>query len=90
MFLQQKIPARVVPEDMPSSGDITLVFHPHTVVKGSYMISDYDGRVSVNGWNKLINKKMNLKIEDNMLLFLYLGNSGGFLFVYKVPTLRAR
>jgi hypothetical protein len=39
-----------------------LVCHPKTVVKGSYMISNNNGRASVNGWKEFINKNPNLKI----------------------------
>lgn len=87
--LQQKIIARVVPEDMSSSGDITLVCHPNTVVKSSYTISYDDGRLCVNGWKEFISKIPSLKIEDKVLFLLYIGNSGTFLFVSYVPTLPA-
>ena len=73
MFLQQKIPACFVPVDMSSYGDIKLVCHPETVVKGSYMISEDDKRVSVNGWKEFMNKNPNLEIGDKMLFLLYLG-----------------
>ena len=89
MVLQQKIPAYFVPLDMLSSGDIILVCHPEIVVTGSYMISEDDKRVSVNGWKEFMNKNRNLAIGDKMLFLLYLGKSGAFLFVYYVPTLSA-
>jgi hypothetical protein len=74
---------------MLSFGDITLVCHPNTVVKGSYTISDDDGRASVNGWREFINKNPGLKIKDKPLFFLNRGKSGAFLFVAYVPTLPA-
>jgi hypothetical protein len=55
-------PAHVVPKDMSLSGDITLVCHPNTVVKGSYAISNHDGHARMNGWRELINKNPSLKI----------------------------
>jgi hypothetical protein len=58
-----------------------LIYHPKIVVKGSYMISNNDGRASMNGWKKFINNNPNLKIRDKLLFFLNLGMSGAFLFV---------
>ena len=87
--LQQKIIACVVPEDMSSSGDITLVCHPNTMVKSLYTILHDDGRLCVNGWKEFISKIPTLKIEDKVLFLLYIGNLGTFHFVSYVPTMSA-
>ena len=86
MFLQQNISSIVVPEGLPLSGDITLVWHPNIVFRGSYAISE-DGGVSMTGWNTLVNRNTFLEIEDKLLLFLHIGSSGLFLFWFYVPIM---
>ena len=87
MFLQQKIPSIVVPEGLPLSGDLTLVWHPNIVLRGSYAISK-DG-VSVSGWNTLLKMNTFLEVEDKLLLFLHIGSSELFLFGFYIPTMPA-
>ena len=87
MFLQQKIPSIVVPQGLPLSGDLTLVWHPNIVLRGSYAISK-DG-VSVSGWNTLLKMNTFLEVEDKLLLFLHIGSSELFLFGFYIPTMPA-
>ena len=77
MLLEQKIPYIVVPQGLPLSGDITLVWYPNIVVSGSYTISE--DVVTMSGWSKFVNRNAFLKIEDTVLLFLNIGTSGGLI-----------
>ena len=87
MLLEQKIPYIVVPQGLPLSGDITLVWHPNIVVSGSYTISE--DVVTVSGWSKFVNRNAFLEIEDTVLLFLHIGTSRLFLFAFYIPTMPA-
>ena len=71
---------------MQNCGDITLVYHPSTVVKGTYRNSK-DKRISVNGWKEFMNKNQNLAIGDKLLFRLYLGCVGAFIFVSFIPNM---
>ena len=75
----------MIPLNMEESGAITIVRHPNTRVSTSYTISDLDGRVCVNGWNYFMKKEDRLIIGDKVLMLLYPGDHGIYLFVYHVP-----
>jgi hypothetical protein len=85
MLFKQKLPQRVVPQDMAEYGAITIVCHPNTRVSSTYTISDIDGRVCVNKWNELMMKEKLLVIGEKVMMLLYLGNHGIYLFVSHVP-----
>ena len=84
--MHQKIPRRLVPQDMEEYVDITNVRHPQTKVKGSYNISGDDGRLCIAGWKEFMEKEHLLRMGDKMLL-LYLRNAGVYLFASNVPDI---
>lgn len=83
--MEQKIPSRFVPQELEEFGFITIVRHPNTVVKATYSISTSDGRLSVGGWKEFMKKENVLQLGDKVLLLLYSGNQGLFMFVTDVP-----
>jgi len=83
--MEQKIPSRFVPQELEEYGCVTIVRHPHTAVKGTYSISTSDGRLSVGGWKEFMKKENVFQLGDKVLLLLYSGNQGLFLFVTDVP-----
>lgn len=74
---------------MDQYGAITIVCHPHTYVRTTYRISRDDGRLSINEWVDFIRKERRLVMGDVLLMMLYLGDKGLFLFVSDVPKLPA-
>lgn len=84
-MFKQKLPQRVVPEDMDEYGAINIVCHPHTRLSSSYTISDLDGRVCVNKWNDFMMKENHLVIGEKVMMLLYLGDHGIYLFVSHIP-----
>ena len=80
LFVQQKLPCRMVHDGMYDSGNITIVCHPYSKVRSTYTISPDDGRILVNGWKEFMEKEDTLRIGDTMLFMLYHGNKGAFLF----------
>lgn len=84
---QQKLPHRIVPEDMAEEGAITLVCHPKTRLSSTYTIStdEHDKRLCVNRWDKFMKMEKKLKIGHKLLMVLYLGDHGIYLFVSHVP-----
>jgi hypothetical protein len=71
---------------MERNGDMTIVCHPHTMVKGSYSIADNnDGRLCVNSWKKFMDKELTFRMGDKMLFLLYQENAGAYLFVSRFP-----
>ena len=85
MLFKQKLPHRVVPEDMEEYGAITIVGRPRSRVSSTYTISHIDGRVCVNKWNDFMKKEKHLVLGDKVLMLLYLGDHGIYLFVFHVP-----
>ena len=87
VFLQQKLPHRIVYDGMRDFGNITIVCHPYSKVRTTYDISSEDGRILVNGWKEFMEKEDTLKIGDTMLFMLYRGNAGVFLFAFYIRHL---
>ena len=85
IVFKQKLPNRVVPEEMEEYGAITIVCHPHSTVSSTYTISDIDGHVCVNKWNEFMKKEKLLLLGQKVLMLLYLGDHGIYLFVSHVP-----
>ena len=84
IVFKQKLPNRVVPEEMEEYGAITIVYHPHSTVSSTYTISDIDGHVCVNKWNEFMKKEKLLLLGQKVLMLLYLGDHGIYLFVSHV------
>jgi hypothetical protein len=72
---------------MDEFGAITIVFHPRTRVSSMYTISDDDGRVCVNKWDIFMAKEKQLELGHKLLMVLYLGDHGTYLFVSHVPDI---
>jgi hypothetical protein len=63
-------------------GDITIVSTPHTKIQSTYAIAtNSDGRVCINGWKEFMEHEHYLRIGDMLLLLLWVGSEGVFLFV---------
>ena len=87
MLFAQKIPRRVLAPNMEPSGPITNVCHPNTKVSTTYSINVIDdGRLCANSWDVFMKKKRQVVVGHKLLLLLYLGDKGVFLFVSHVPA----
>ena len=84
-MFKQKLPQRVVPEDMHECEAINIVCHPHTRLSSSYTISDLDGHVCVNKWSDFMMKQNHLVIGEKVMMLLYVGDHGIYLFVFHIP-----
>ena len=87
LFVQQKIPRRMVRDGMHDSGNITIVCHPYRKIQTTYAISLDDGRLLVNGWKEFMEKEDNLRIGHTTLFMLYHGKKGLFLFAEYIRCL---
>ena len=81
IVFKQNLPNHVVPEEMEEYGAITIVCHPHSTVSSTYTIA----RVCVNKWNEFMKKEKILLLGRKVLMLLYLGDHGIYLFVSHVP-----
>ena len=72
---------------MKETGDITIVSPHEAMLQTTYSISTDDGRACINGWDVFMAKVPALVIGQRVLMMLYLGNNGAFLFVFHVPVL---
>ena len=87
MLFTQKIPRRVLPPNMDVSGPITIVCHPKTKLSTTYSINVIDdGRLCANSWDVFMAKESQFVVGQKLLLLLYLGDKGVFLFVSHVPA----
>ena len=84
---QQKLPHRLIPDGMQAEGAITLVCDPNTRLSSTYTISadEHDGRVCINRWDKFMKMEKDLKEGHKLLMILYIGDHGIYLFVSHVP-----
>lgn len=87
LFVQQKLPRRMIHGGIHDYGNITVVCHPDSKVRTTYAISPDDGRILVNGWKDFMEKEDTLRIGDTMLFMLYRGNAGVFLFAFYIRHL---
>ncbi|KAM0849735.1 hypothetical protein ACQ4PT_053533 [Festuca glaucescens] len=82
-----KLPCCLLPIDMEQSGEIIIVSHPHVRVATNYTISIDDGRACINGWELFMDLVPALVIGQKVLMMLYLGENGIYLFVCHVPQI---
>jgi hypothetical protein len=86
---KQKIPKRVLPPGLEERGEITIVCRAWTKVQSTYTISTTYGRICISGWKKFMEKeKKSLVVGNKVLMQLWLGNRGLFLFVSLIPELK--
>ena len=84
MVLQQVLPPLVVPELIPSAGPITLAIGHNKRVMSSYNLSPRNGTIQIYKLDAVMVIRPQLKIGDNILLMLYEGTEGLFLFIEEV------
>ena len=85
---KQKLPRRILPLDMPQSGAITVVYHPSVQMNTTYTISADDGRACINGWDNFVYEvRKELVIGQKVLMLLYTGDHGLYLFVCHIPVI---
>ena len=71
---------------MDKEGGMTIVCYPHTMVQGSYTISNKDGRLCLNSWKNFMDKEPTLGVGVKMLFLMYQDYyKGAYLFVTHFP-----
>ena len=85
---QQKLPAVVVPASVSQRGRITLVPANNTQVIARYCISRRNGTMQINKFSLVVTMHPYWKIGDTVLLMLYQGTGGLFLFIDEMPSRR--
>jgi hypothetical protein len=86
--LQQKLPAAAVPELISRRGRITLVPAKNAKVIARYCISRTNGTIQINRFSVVLAMHPHLKIGDTVILMLYEGTGGIFLFIDEMPSRR--
>ena len=85
---QQKLPAVAVPGLISRRGQITLVPANNAKVIARYCIFRRNGAIQINKFPLLVAMHPYWKIGDTILLMLYQGTGGLFLFIDKMPSRR--
>ena len=85
---QQKLPAVAVPGLISRRGRITLVPANNAKVIARYCISRRNGTIQTNKFSLLVAMHPYWKIADTILLMLYQGTRGLFLFIDEMPSRR--
>ena len=85
---QQKLPPVVVPGSISRSGRITLVPANNARVIARYCISRRNGTIQINKFSLLMAMHPYWKIGDTVLLMIYQGTGGLFLFIDEMPSRR--
>jgi hypothetical protein len=81
-------PAVAVPGSISRRGRITLVPANNTKVIARYCISRKNGTIQINKFSPLVAMHPYWKIGDTVLLLLYQGTGGLFLFIDEMPSRR--
>ena len=85
---QQKLPPIAVLGSISRRDRITLVPANNAKVIARYCISRRNGTIQINKFSLLVAMHPYWKIGDTVLLMLYQGTGGLFLFIYEVPSRR--
>ena len=85
---QQKLPAVAVPGSISLHGRITLVPTNNAKVIARYCISRRNGTIQINKFSLVVAMHPYWKIGDIVLLMLYQGTGGLFLFIDEMPSRR--
>ena len=85
---QQKLPTVAVPRSISRRGRITLAPANNTKVIARYCISSRNGTIQINKFSLVVAIHPYWKIGDTVLLMLYQGTGGLFLFIDKMPSRR--
>ena len=87
VFILQ-LPVVVVPGSITQHGRITLVPANNAKVIARYCISRRNGTIQINKFSLLVAMHPYSKIGDTVLLMLYQGTGGLFLFIDEMPSRR--
>ena len=82
--MQQVLPPSVVPELIPSTGPITLAIGQNNKVMSTYILGPRNGSIIIHKWYLVMEIRPQLKMGDNILLYLYEGTEGPFLFIQDI------
>jgi hypothetical protein len=85
---QQKLPAVAVPGSISRRGRITLVPANNAKVIARYCISRRNGTIQISKFSLVVAMHPYWKIGDTVLLLLYQGTEGLFLFIDEIPSRR--
>ena len=85
---QQKLPAVAVPGSISRRGRITRVPTNNAEVIARYCISRRNGTIQINKFLLVVAMYPYWKIGDTVLLMLYQGTGGLFLFIDEMPSRR--
>ena len=86
---KQKLPRRILPLDMPQFGVIAIVYHPSVKMQTTYTISTDDGRACINGWDNFVHEvRKVLVIGQKVLMLLFTGDYGLYLFIRHIPMIK--
>ena len=85
---QQKLPVVAVPGQISRRGRITLVPANNAKVIARYCISHKTGTIQINKFSLLMAMHPYWKIGDTVLLMIYQGTGGLFLFIDEMPSRR--
>ena len=85
---QQKLPPVAVPGSISWRGRITLVPANNAKVIARYCIYRKNGTIQINKFSLLVAMHPYCKIGDTVLLLLYQGTGGLFIFIDEIPTHR--
>ena len=85
---QQKLPPVAVPGSISRRGRITLVPANNAKVIARYCISRKNGTIQINKFSLLVAMHPYWKIGNTVLLLLYQGTGGLFLFIDEMPSRR--
>ena len=85
---QQKLPAVAVSGSISQHGRITLVPANNAKVIARYCISRKNGTIQINKFSLVVAMHPYWKIGDTVLLLLYQGTGGLFLFIDEMPSRR--
>ena len=69
--------------------DIILVSHPDARVATNYTISMDDGHACINAWDIFRPMVPFMEVGQRVLMMLYMGRNGNYLFVCRVPHIDA-
>ena len=85
---QQKLPPVASPGSISRHGRITLVPANNAKVIARHCISHRNGTIQINKFSLLVAMHPYWKIGDTVLLLLYQGTGGLFLFIDEMPSRR--
>jgi hypothetical protein len=85
VLLQQRLPSRVLPDQMDRYGEMRIIIYPDTDLWSIYSTSEKDGRLVMDGWKDLL-CLYKLSIGDKMLLLIHHGGDEVLLFITPMPA----